>query len=178
VTSDSQRAAVGLRDSEDWLKRIPLIGGAADPVAMVALGLLGLVAITLVWLGPHILRGDRDARSHIIQLLGLVAVLVGGYFTARQLMAGHTQKYAERLGAALEQLGSDKMPVRLGAIRLLEGLAAESKGLPGDKRGRAVEEAWNGAIADALAELGKGDPAEPDVSLAQAVLLRKGLAGP
>ena len=160
--------------AEEWFKSRRVLGGATDPAAALMLWIIAIVGgVAVALAGNAFFQHDKDARSHVIQLAGGVIVLFGAYFTARQLMNAQTQKYAERLGSTLEQLGSGSMSVRISAIRLLQGMLLESHGLPGDTRGRYIDAAWKAAIRDALKAFAEAEDPEhasdPDRRLAREI---------
>jgi Pentapeptide repeats (8 copies) len=88
---------------------------------------------------------ENDARTTLIQALGGAALLIGLFFTWRSIRATErnlqiTQETAaknlaiaqdgqitERFTRAVEQLGSDKLEVRLGGIYGLERIARDSE---------------------------------------------------
>jgi uncharacterized protein YjbI with pentapeptide repeats len=88
--------------------------------------------------GPGLSLKDRfdledKMRSTIAQIVGGIVVLIGLLFTWRQL--GATRKtleisqegqITERFTRAIEQLGNDKLEIRLGGIYALERIARDS----------------------------------------------------
>jgi hypothetical protein len=141
-----------LKDAiEEPFRRVPVIKDAADPVVAGVLWLVVILTVAGVALaGTVIFPHDKDARSHIIQLAGGMIVILGAYFTARRLVAGQTQQYVERLGATLALLDSDHEATRIGAIKLLQGMAVEGAGLPRNSGGIESAGAWQAAIQQAL----------------------------
>ena len=83
---------------------------------------------------------ENEFRKTLAQVVLGVVVLVGLYFTRRQMIAterrvtaaeqtvevGREGQITERFTRAVEQLGSDKMEVRLGGIYALERIAKDS----------------------------------------------------
>jgi uncharacterized protein YjbI with pentapeptide repeats len=67
-----------------------------------------------------------DARKTNAQIIGGLALLIGFYFTWRNLKATEEGKITERFTRAVDQLGSDKIEQRVGGIFSLERLAADS----------------------------------------------------
>jgi hypothetical protein len=90
------------------------------------------------------LKLQNDARTTLLQGLGGVVVLLGAWFTYRQLAIGREQlrhsinssreqlrvaeqgQITERFTRAVDQLGSDQLDVRLGGIYALERIARDS----------------------------------------------------
>jgi len=97
------------------------------------------------------LKMQGDARAVLLQGLGGLAVLLGAYFTFRQLQTGREQlevarrqaqataeqareqlaiaqqgQVTERFTRAIDQLGSERLDVRLGGIHALERIARDS----------------------------------------------------
>lgn len=68
-----------------------------------------------------------DARKTNAQILGGAALLLGFYFTWRNLKATEEGKITERFTRAVDQLGSDKIEQRVGSIFALERLASDSR---------------------------------------------------
>ena len=64
------------------------------------------------------------ARTTLIQ--GIAVALVGAYFTWRQIQTNREEKITERFSTAIDQLNSDQLHVRLGAIYVLERIAQYS----------------------------------------------------
>jgi uncharacterized protein YjbI with pentapeptide repeats len=83
------------------------------------------------------LKLQNDARTTLLQGLGAVLVLAGAtggvWATLRQVRASHDQlklgeqgQVTDRYTRAVEQLGHEKAPVRLGALYSLERLAQDN----------------------------------------------------
>jgi hypothetical protein len=70
---------------------------------------------------------ENDARTTLIQGLGGLVLLVGLYLTLRNLQLTQYRQITEHYTRAVEQLGSDKLEVRLGAIYALERIARDSE---------------------------------------------------
>lgn len=75
-----------------------------------------------------------SAWTTLGQILGGFAILFVAYWTLRRVRALEKRveveqegRIAERFSRAVDQLGSDKLEVRLGGIYALEGIARESK---------------------------------------------------
>jgi hypothetical protein len=82
-------------------------------------------------------RAINDVRTTLFQALGGAVVLAGVYITWRQLQhnihSSREQRHLEREGQvterftrAVEQLGSEKLAIRLGGIYALDRIGAES----------------------------------------------------
>jgi Pentapeptide repeats (8 copies) len=70
---------------------------------------------------------QNDARTTLVQALGGAVLLIGLYFTLRNLQLTEDRQITERYTRAIEQLGSDKLELRLGAIYALERIARDSE---------------------------------------------------
>jgi len=70
---------------------------------------------------------QNDARTTLIQVLGGAVLLIGLYFTLRNLQLTQDRQITEHYTRAVEQLRSDKLEVRLGAIYALERIARDSE---------------------------------------------------
>jgi uncharacterized protein YjbI with pentapeptide repeats len=68
----------------------------------------------------------ESLRATILQGLGGLVLLSTLYFTARTLRLNRRGQLTERFGKAVEQLGSEKLAVRLGGIYALEQIALDS----------------------------------------------------
>ncbi|MFJ4467167.1 pentapeptide repeat-containing protein [Streptomyces sp. NPDC089424] len=68
----------------------------------------------------------NDIRATLLQGLAGVALLVGAFFSWRQLQIGRRGQITQRFTAAVEQLGSSSPEVRLGAVFALEHIAHDS----------------------------------------------------
>ncbi|WUD71376.1 pentapeptide repeat-containing protein [Streptomyces sp. NBC_00510] len=89
----------------------------------------------LSWDAPATPAADRakainDIRTTLLQGLAGVALLIGAYFTWRQLDVSRQGQLTQRFTAAVEQLGDTSPEVRIGAIYALERIARDS---PGDR---------------------------------------------
>ena len=62
----------------------------------------------------------------LIQILGGLFFVVTAYFSWRNIKAAEDKQITERFSRAVEQLGSDKIEVRLGGIYSLERIAMDS----------------------------------------------------
>lgn len=105
---------------------------------MVCGSLLLVALVTVVapryllnWDGPATPASERakvtnDIRATLLQGLAGVALLVGAFFTWRQLQISRQGQITQRFTAAVEQLGSPSPEVRLGAVLALERIAHDS----------------------------------------------------
>jgi hypothetical protein len=86
----------------------------------------------------HELRDSRlklqnDVRTTLLQGVGGLAVLIGAFFTYRQVQTSRRQleiaqhgQVTERFTRAIDQLGHENLDVRLGGIYTLERIANDS----------------------------------------------------
>jgi hypothetical protein len=79
------------------------------------------------------LKLQNDVRTTLLQGLGGLAVLLAAFYTYQQVQTGRRQLHlaqqgqvTERFTRAIDQLGSDHLDVRLGAIYALERIARDS----------------------------------------------------
>jgi hypothetical protein len=70
---------------------------------------------------------QNDARTTLVQAFGGAVLLIGLYFTLRNLQLTQDKQITEHYTRAVEHLGSDKLEVRLGAIYALERIARDSE---------------------------------------------------
>jgi hypothetical protein len=70
---------------------------------------------------------ENDARTTLIQGLGGLILLSGLGFTLWNLRLTQDRQITEHYTRAVEQLGSEKLAVRLGAIYALERIAGDSE---------------------------------------------------
>jgi Pentapeptide repeats (8 copies) len=128
------------RPSENWLPGLAV-------TACLAIGLL--LACVLVFpqllyppLTEHqlntVAEGNRvaaardqaklqnDARTTLLQGLGGTAVLIGVYFTFRQLRIARQGQVTDRFTRAVDQLGHDSPDVQLGGIYALQQISRDS----------------------------------------------------
>jgi uncharacterized protein YjbI with pentapeptide repeats len=105
---------------------LPIVAGVA--------GVLGLLWVVLVAAPPWFvhdrslegLKAQNEVRATLLQGLGGVVLLVGVYFTYRQLRTTREGQITERYTRAIDQLGHDQLDVRLGGIYALERIARDS----------------------------------------------------
>jgi len=69
---------------------------------------------------------QNDARTTLLQGLGGTAVLLGVYFTFRQLRIARLGQVTERFTRAVDQLGNDSQDVQLGGIYALQQISRVS----------------------------------------------------
>jgi uncharacterized protein YjbI with pentapeptide repeats len=100
-----------------------------------------VVAVGIIWKVPQwqaagwqgqmepkdLAKLQNDARATLVQALGGAVLLIGLYFTLRNLQLTQDRQITEHYTRAVEQLGSDKLEVRLGAIYALERIARDSE---------------------------------------------------
>jgi hypothetical protein len=87
----------------------------------------------------QLLKAQNDVRTTGVQALGgfvlLLGAGVGAYLTSRQVRVAREGQITERFTRAIDQLGSEKLDVRLGGIYALERIARGSK----DDHGPIIE---------------------------------------
>jgi hypothetical protein len=131
-------------------ERIPLLGGAADPFMATVLGVFICVTLVAVEMPDRVFPGDRDARTHVLQLASGLLVVGGFYFVAVTLRSTRAMQHADRLVTTIALLGSADDATRIAAIRLLEAMAHPNPNVPKDNASRAMAAAQRDAIVDAL----------------------------
>src|SRR5580693_394103 len=111
-----------------------LIGGIAVLVLAAALS-WALVVPAADWLARHdvgsakgpLLQTARDAARGRLLTLGAGLFAAGALlFTARNFTLSREGQVTDRYTKAIEQLGSDKLDVRIGSIYALERVARDS----------------------------------------------------
>ncbi len=79
----------------------------------------------------HLAPADFESRKEVTklmaQLLGGAVVLAGLYITWRRLEVAQEGQITERFTRAVDQLGSEKIEIRLGGIYALERIARDSR---------------------------------------------------
>jgi hypothetical protein len=103
-------------------------------VVGLVVGVLGLLWVALVLAPPWFvhdrslegLKAQNEVRTTLLQGLGGVVLLVGAYFTYRQLRTTREGQITERYTRAIDQLGHAQLDVRLGGIYALERIARDS----------------------------------------------------
>ncbi|HEY4937894.1 MAG TPA: hypothetical protein VIJ69_02595, partial [Actinomycetota bacterium] len=105
----------------------------AGSAVVIALGLIFVVvpAALVRRDDPRFDEGRFKARSDVrmaaIQIVGGTALLVGLVFTNRSLGLNQQGQITDRFTKATDQLGSDKLEIRLGGIYSMERIARDSK---------------------------------------------------
>jgi hypothetical protein len=109
-----------------------LVAAAAVAVVIV-LGIVLLPKYLLAWdLDGGPMPADRakavnDIRTTLLQGLGGAALLVGAYFTWRQVQVARESQLTDRFTSTVGQLANQNIEVRLGGIYALERIAIDSK---------------------------------------------------
>ena len=89
-----------------------------------------VVALLLVFLDWYINPTEASDKKDLIlataQILAGTALLSGLYFTWRSLQVNREGQITERFTRAIDQLGVDKLEVRIGGIYALEKIAEDS----------------------------------------------------
>jgi len=105
---------------------------------LVVAGLLGAGWVILVWLPPVLVgvslpnpvdtvKAENDARATLLQAVGGAVLVAGLGFTARSYLVTREGHVTDRYTAAVNQLGSEHLSVRLGGIYALERIARDSE---------------------------------------------------
>jgi hypothetical protein len=101
-------------------------------------GVLVLLVLVVVVLPPRFtahrtfdkaaeeLKAQNDVRTTLLQALAGGVLLLGAYFTYRQLRVTREGQITDRYTKAVDQLGSDHLDVRVGGIYALERIARDS----------------------------------------------------
>ncbi len=185
-----------------FVRGVEFFGEIIADLLRTYLLLLGLVAVpailALVWFGPFwavnyhlthirmnltskdILDYESSLRATLVQLLGGMAVLVGSYIGYRNLKAtektakaSEESQFNQRLAQAIEHLGSDKLPIRLGGISSLEHVARDSE--HHHRRCMEIMSSYlrtHRRISDCQAEA-KDNPADDEVQAIMTVISRR-----
>jgi hypothetical protein len=69
---------------------------------------------------------ENEIVKNVLQSLGGVVVIIGLYFTWRNLRLTHEGQITDRFNQAVEHLGADRVEVRLGGIFALARIARDS----------------------------------------------------
>jgi hypothetical protein len=88
----------------------------------------GIAGKDRIQLQSERLKLQNDVRTALVQGLGGAVLLLGAWFTYRQLHTGREGQITERFTRAVDQLGSNQLDVRLGGIFALERIAGDSVG--------------------------------------------------
>jgi uncharacterized protein YjbI with pentapeptide repeats len=75
----------------------------------------------------ELLQAKNNIRTATVQAFGGLVLLIGAFFTSRQIRLTREGQLTERFGKAIDQLGSDKLNVRLGAIHALARISKASR---------------------------------------------------
>lgn len=125
--------AVKARVDAAWAALAPTARHGLLTLAFVA-GVYFIVAAGPEWLAsPDDLRGNELAeergrvRTALLAVAAGTIALVGAFYTARTFALNRQGQITERFTRAVEQLGHDRIDVRLGGIYALERLARESQ---------------------------------------------------
>jgi hypothetical protein len=86
---------------------------------------------------------QNDARATLLQALAGGVLLLGAYFTYRQLLITREGQITDRYTKAVDQLGSEHLDVRVGGIYALERIARDS---PDDRA--TIEEVLTAYVRD------------------------------
>jgi hypothetical protein len=137
------------RSGESWLPGLTFTACLAL-VLVLAFG-LGLPRLLYPPLTDHELKGptaakqvalqqeqgrlENAARTSLLQGLGGAALLIGVYFTFRQLRVARQGQVTERFTHAVDQLGNSSMDVQLGGIYALQQISRDAP----DERGAICE---------------------------------------
>jgi hypothetical protein len=123
----------GVAATVAWLRRLPR-AVAIGLLAAAALGLLVVVFVALpTWFVPDgakvqdLYKARNDVRTTAVQATAGLVVLLGAYFTWRQLHTAREGQVTDRFTRAIDHLGSDQLDIRLGGIYALERIARDSK---------------------------------------------------
>jgi hypothetical protein len=128
----SRRGRAAGRWLRERLTARPVRWGAA------AAGVLVLLVLVVVVLPPRFtadrhfdkaaeeLKAQNDVRTTLLQALAGGVLLLGAYFTYRQLRVTREGQLTDRYTKAVDQLGSQHLDVRLGGIYALERIARDS----------------------------------------------------
>jgi hypothetical protein len=118
-----------------WLRSIQwLVGGIVIVVVVLALAWV-LFVPAADWVAMHdvgsakgqLLQTARDAARGRLLTLGAALFAVGALvYTARNFALSREGQVTDRYTKAIEQLGSDKLDVRIGGIYALERVAGDS----------------------------------------------------
>ncbi len=110
---------------------------AVTVAVVVVLGVVLLPKYLLAWDldgGPaptDRAKAVNDIRTTLLQGLGGAALLVGAYFTWRQLQVAREGQLTERFTTAVGQLSNPSVDVRLGGILVVPVAWPPSASLPG-----------------------------------------------
>ena len=115
----------------EYRRRLPR-AALAVVVALAALLFLVIYVVPAVLVSGRLtaaerLNAENDIRSTLVQVLGGAVLIIGLYFTGRTFQLNREGHVTDRFTKAIDQLGSEKLDVRLGGIYALERIARDSK---------------------------------------------------
>jgi hypothetical protein len=123
---DATKAWAGkLAQNAEWIlgRRAARVLGAVALLAVV----VALLMVFLDWyVAPNHPGERKDLVLTLAQILGGIALLSGLYFTWRTLQVNREGQLTDRFTRAIDQLGSEKLELRLGGIYALERIDKES----------------------------------------------------
>src|SRR5262249_46526201 len=70
---------------------------------------------------------ENEVRDMLLKVLGGFFLIIGAYFTWRQLTIAREGQITDRFTKAIGQLGDEKLAIRLGGIYALERIARDSE---------------------------------------------------
>jgi uncharacterized protein YjbI with pentapeptide repeats len=120
-----------------------------------AAGLLAMLVVVIAVVPPRFtaghhfdkaadeLKAQNDVRTTLLQALAGGVLLLGAYFTYRQLQVTREGQITDRYTKAVDQLGSEHLDVRVGGIYALERIARDS---PPDRA--TIEEVLTAYVRD------------------------------
>jgi hypothetical protein len=122
---------------EDFGKKLVTFG-KYHTLTVATLSLI--VIMFLIWLVPKLqmlgytqdtgdpspLEMETKLRAMVAQMVAGIFVLFGLYLGWRRVSVAHEGQITERFTRAVDQLGSDKLEIRLGGIYALERIAKDS----------------------------------------------------
>jgi uncharacterized protein YjbI with pentapeptide repeats len=119
-----------------WLR--PRLTGPPVRWGATGAGLLVVLVLVVLVLPPRFtahrhfdnaadeLKAQNDVRTTLLQALAGGVLILGAYFTYRQLRVTREGQITDRYTKAVDQLGSEHLDVRLGGIYALERIARDS----------------------------------------------------
>ena len=134
-----RRMAALVRGGASWARERPLLWGIALALVVAVLAAwkvpIWQLASRAASLAPdRYLELQNSYRATIVQALAGIALLVTIYLTWRRVAATERQveiagegQITERFTRAIDQLGSEKLAVKLGGIYALERIARDSE---------------------------------------------------
>lgn len=107
-----------LKELQHDLKKLPTTVTAKDKLALEK---------DLLLIDKDRVNAQNAIYGTLIQTLGGIFFFVTAYLSWRNVKATEEKQVTERFSKAVEQLGSDKLEVRLGGIYALERIAKDSE---------------------------------------------------